>query len=222
MAPPTIIPNRLVMYVPGLTDARAYQAATTAQVFARRRAPKMTGHGASRIMADWGPGWFGIHWLDEYLWFQEVGINPFTMRALAGKTVPMWIDDPTGKERQKNPKAKTRVTASGKTQVLIFRKAARMGQRKTVVRHGTTLSVPASYPGAPGRIGSREARQPYTTPGRVGGQIARGNSGVRWRHPGLSARSFLHSGMTEGARVLNLSSRHPIYALHGWQGSKAA
>lgn len=142
---------------------------------------------------------------NSYVWFQENGIKAFTMNNLQGKTIPMWIDDPTGQERGKNPKAKTRTTASGKTQVLIFRKAAVKGQRKTVTRRGPggvtrQVDVPMSYPGAPGRIGVREASKPHTTPGKVAGAIARGNSGVRWRHPGLSPRFFLNNALTMAAQ----------------------
>lgn len=141
---------------------------------------------------------------NSYVWFQEQGIRAFTMFSLAGKTIPMWVDDPTGTEREKNPGAKTRTTLSGKVQVLIFRRAAMPGQtikRRRKVADGTyeEYAVPASYPGAPGRIGKREAAQPRTTPGRRPGAIARGNIGVRWRHPGLAPRKFLNHAMTLAA-----------------------
>jgi hypothetical protein len=45
----------------------------------------------------------------------------------------------------------------------------------------------------------REAARPWTTAGRAGGQIARGNIGVRWRHPGLAPRKFLNKGMVQAA-----------------------
>jgi hypothetical protein len=117
----------------------------------------------------------------------------------------MWIDDPAGLERQKNPKAKTRVTMTGKTQVLIFRRAARFGQTRTTRKKlaGGTYeekSAPMSYPGAPGRIAVRQAGQPLTTPGATGGQIAQGNIGIRWYYPGLAPRKFLNHGMTEAAQ----------------------
>jgi hypothetical protein len=141
---------------------------------------------------------------NSYVYFQERGIRPFTMTALAGKTIPMWIDDPTGTERQKNPKAPTRVTMSGKTQVRIFRRAANIGQTRTtrtkVAGQWQVSSSPMSYPGAPGRIGRREAGQPNTTPGRTGGQIAKGNIGVRWRHPGLAPRRFLNRSLVLAAQ----------------------
>ena len=136
---------------------------------------------------------------NSYTWYQDNGIRPFTMYALAGKTIPMWVDDPTGTERLRNPKAQTRVTLSGKVQILIFRRAAQIGQRKTVrtkvAGQWETRTVPLSYPGAPGRIGRREAGRPYTSIGRTGGQIASGTVGVRWRHPGLAPRKFLNRAM---------------------------
>jgi hypothetical protein len=167
----------------------------------------MSGDGARRLQPLYGPGWFGIYFPDPYMWFQDHGIRSFTMNSLEGKTIPMWISDPTGQVRAKNPKAEVRTTASGVTQVKIFRKVARKGQRiiKTRVDPITRIKRivedrPASYPGAPGRIGTREAGSPYTTPGRVGGAVARGNVGVRWRHPGISPRGFLNHGMTVAAQ----------------------
>jgi len=126
------------------------------------------------------------------------------MKSLQGRTVPMWVDDPSGKERAANPKAKVRTTAGGKTQVLIFRKVAYIGQRKKVKRkiHGVMkeVSVPRSYPGAPGRIVTRELLAPLTTEGKKAGQIAKGNVGVRWYFPGLNGRYFLeHAVVTAGA-----------------------
>lgn len=199
-------PDRMIMLVPGLSGARARTIANAAVKEARRKMPKMSGWSASRIYPLYGKGYFGVGFLDSYVWFQEKGIRPFTMYNLQGKTIPMWIDDPTGTERQRNPKAKIRVTMSGKTQVLIFRKVAMVGQTKTVRRRnkvtGTweATSVPASYPGAPGRIAIREAGSPLTTPGRVGGRIAKGNIGVKWRHPGLAPRAFLNNSITLAAQ----------------------
>lgn len=197
-------PDRLVMTVDGLSEPDAQFLAHEALTLARMAAPKVTGAGAAGMAAVWGPGFFGVRWEDDYIWFQEAGIRPFTMRSLAGKTIPMWIDDPTGEERRKNPTARVRTTASGKVQVQIFRKAAPIGSRKTVQRNapgGQTISVevPRSYPGAPGRIAVTEARRPWTTPGRVGGAIARRNVGVRWRHPGLMRRSFIRQGLVVAA-----------------------
>jgi hypothetical protein len=196
-------PDRMIMFIPGLKPTRARTIANMAVAEARRKMPKSSGRAASRLQPLYGKSFFGVRWMDSYIWFQERGINPFTMRSLAGKVIPMWIDDPTGSERAKNPRAKVRTTVSGKTQVLIFRRAARLGQRVTRYRRNTQTGErqvvedrPASYPGAPGRIAVREAGSPLTTPGRVGGRIAKGNVGVRWRHPGLDGRQFLNNGLT--------------------------
>ena len=197
-------PDRMIMVIPRLRGARARRIANDAVREARRLMPKMSGRAASRLFPIYGEGYFGLGWLDSYTWFQENGIRPFTMHSLAGKTIPMWIDDPGGIERERNPKAKTRVTLSGKTQVLIFRKAAMRGQTRTVrtrvAGQWQVSTVPMSYPGAPGRIGRREAGRPLTTPGRTGGQIAAGNIGVRWRHPGLAPRKFLNRAMSLAAQ----------------------
>lgn len=200
-------PDRVIMVVKGLHPKRARNIANEAVRMARRNAPKMSGDGARRLQPIYGPGWFGIYFPDPYMWFQDHGIRPFTMNSLEGKTIPMWIDDPTGTERAKNPKAKTRTTASGKTQILIFRKVAKKGQRVIKTRRDPITKIkrivedrPASYPGAPGRIAQREAGSPHTTPGRVAGAVSRGNVGVRWRHPGLAPRLFLNHGMTMAAQ----------------------
>lgn len=199
----TRAPDRLVMTVGGLTTAENRYLAVLATRYARRHAPKLTGRSASRIFPLWGRDHFGIRWADDRVWFQNSGVNPFIMRSLAGKTIPMWIDDPTGEERRKNPNAETRTTISGKKQVLIFRRAAQMYARKTVMRRVRGLktpqpvSVPMSYPGAPGRIALRGPQQ-----GNVSGKaaiankrIARGNVGLRWYFPGLSPRNFLQHGL---------------------------
>lgn len=200
-------PDRVIMLIPGLSGKRARIVANDAVRIARRNAPKMSGEGARRLQPLYGDGWFGIYFPDSYMWFQDHGIRPFTMNSLEGKTIPMWIKDPTGQVRAKNPKAKTRTTESGVVQVLIFRKVAKKGQRVVKTRVDPVTHIkrvvedrPASYPGAPGRIASREAGKPNTTQGRVAGAIARGNSGVRWRHPGLGPRLFLNNGMTVAAQ----------------------
>ena len=197
-------PDRMIMLVPGLGGGRARNIANDAARRARKLAPKLTGQMASRIYPLYGNGYFGLGWPDEYAWFQEQGIAPFTMTRLAGKTIPMWIDDPYGTLALANPKAETRVTESGRPQVLIFRRAAPIGSYKTVKKRVASgqyeeRQVPRSWPGAPGRIGVREAGRPWTTPGRVGGAIARGNIGVRWRHPGLAPRLFFNHAMTQAA-----------------------
>lgn len=173
-------PDRLIMLVEGLRGPRARLLANYAVLEARRVMPKLSGASSSRLFPLYGSGYFGVGWQDPYVWFQEQGIRAFTMWNLKGKTIPMWVDDPTGTEREKNPKAQTRVTVSGKVQVLIFRKA--------------------TNPGAPGRISRRQAPQPWTTSGRRGGQIAKGNVGVKWRHPGLAPRKFLNHAVSSAAR----------------------
>jgi hypothetical protein len=134
---------------------------------------------------------------NSYVWFQERGISAFTMWSLAGKTIPMWVDDPSGSEREKNPRARTRITFSGKVQVLIFRKA--------------------TAPGAPGRISRREAGRPFTTAGRVAGAIARGNVGVKWRHPGLAPRRFLNHAMSVAARRGGFTPERLYAADRSWR-----
>lgn len=159
---------------------------------------------------------------NSYTWYQDNGVRPFTMYSLAGKTIPMWIDDPAGTERLRNPKARTRVTLSGKTQILIFRRAAQIGQRKTirtrVAGQWETKTVPLSYPGAPGRIGRREAGRPYTTAGRTGGQIAAANVGVRWRHPGLAPRKFLNRAMVLASQRGGILPVRLYVADRNWRG----
>lgn len=217
-------PDRILMLVPGLRPNRAHYAAVLAVQECRRKMPKMSGLAAKRLQPLYGKGFFGILWQDSYVWFQDHGINPFTMWSLAGKTIPMWIDDPTGQERQKNPKAKTRTTASGKIQVLIFRKAAPQGQRIRRYRLDPLTGQrviyedrPASYPGAPGRIGLRESGRPLTREGRQGGRIAPGNVGVRWRHPGLDGRGFLNNAMTLAAQWSGILPIRVYFADSRWR-----
>lgn len=190
------------------------ELAEQAVYLARLRMPKVTGRTANSLQPIFGDGFFGIYFPDRQTWFLEQGTKPFTMNSLHG-TIPMWIDDPTGSERKANPKAKVRTTKDGRTQVLIFRRVAKKGTRKSVIRKtkdGRTLrvTVPASYPGAPGRIIRREANRPLTTAGRVAGQVARGNVGVRWRHPGIVARQFLNSAIA-GAALDNGVELIPVY-----------
>jgi hypothetical protein len=205
------IPDRLYMEAP-LTDYQAHIIAVRAVALARSEMPKFSGRGARQLQPLWGEGFFGMRWDDDFVWFQEIGIRPFTMRSLAGKTIPMWIKDPTGRVRQQNPKAETQIGEDGVVRVLIFRRAALLGQRKTVMRKGVPVSVPASYPGAPGRIALREAAAPLTRQGRLGGQIARGNVGVRWRHPGLVGRNFMHRAMVRAAVEVGLDPTAPVWA----------
>jgi hypothetical protein len=199
-------PETLVMHIDGLPSRAAQVMAHRAAEVARRHAPKLSGRMARNMHAVYGPGYFGVHWEQSYLWFQEHGARPFTMTKLAGKTIPMWIDDPRGTMRRDNPNAKTRRTESGRTQVLIFRRAARAGARKMVRRNGVLISVPASYPGAPGRIAGR-----YGPEGRrQTGGVRRFNVGVRWRFPGLAPRNFVHHGIETAAREAGFSAHIPV------------
>lgn len=214
-------PDRMIMRVDKLSGPRARRMANDAVREARKLMPKMTGASARRLVPVYGQGYFGIMWPDAYVYFQERGIRPFTMFALAGKTIPMWVDDIGGRERQKNPRAKTRVTASGKQQTLIFRRAANLGQTKTVrtkvAGQWQVSTTPMSYPGAPGRIGRREIGRPLTTPGKTGGQIAQENIGVRWRHPGLAPRKFLNRSMVLAAEHAGILPVRVYLADRGWR-----
>jgi hypothetical protein len=190
-------PNRIIVIGAGTFTS---DMATEATNVARSVMPKITGYLSTTLRPIYGVGWFGIYFPDRRVWFLEQGTRPFTMRSLQGKTIPMWVDDPTGTERRANPKAKVRITVDGRTQVQIFRrvgvKGAARGAKVTTGAYGLRV---ARYPGAPGRITRREASAPLTTAGRTGGRIAKGNVGVAWRNPGLDARFFLNMAMTSVA-----------------------
>jgi hypothetical protein len=197
-------PDRILVPVSAPIAVDTMSLASRAVALAVSLMPKVSGHTAATLRPVAGSGYFGIYFPDRTAWFLESGIRPFTMTSLAGKTIPMWIDDPTGVERRNNPKAKTRTTVDGRTQVLIFRRAARKGQRRTVRRKGPggtskVVTVPASYPGAAGRIVRREAAPPLTSPGKVAARIAARNVGVRWRHPGTTGRKYLNYAVTQTA-----------------------
>jgi len=167
----------MVMLVRNLTMDDAKAASKIAVEIAKREAPKLSGAGAKSIQPLFDVGEFGVKWSEPYMWIQDQGARPFTMKSLQGKVIPMWISDPTGIEALKNPKAKTRTTASGVSQVLIFRKA--------------------TNPGAPGRIALRAA---VSENGRIAGQIAKGNVGVKWRFPGLAPRHFFTYALEQAAK----------------------
>lgn len=194
-------PPPLAMFaaVDALPAASALSLATRAAQVARLRVPRVTGAGAGSLRPYWGEGFFGVRWSAPYLWYPEAGTRPRTMRSLAGKTVPMWVGDEDGALRRADPKIRTRTTEDGRRQVLIFRRAAQVGQRKTVRRRvagrQVTTSVPASYPGAPGRIGQRQA-----------GRVATGNVGVRWRYPGTAAAWHVKSAIVEVAAAAGLGT----------------
>jgi hypothetical protein len=203
-------PDRLIIVSPSLTPARARALANEAVRLARQAAPKINGAGARRLQPVFGKGVAGIRWADAYMFYIDHGIGPFTMRALAGKLIPMWVEDPGGFERQRNPKIKIRHTVDGRLQVLIFRRAAALGRKRP---NGS----PASYPGAPGRIGRREAAAPWTTQGRRGGAIAAGNVGVRWRHPGITGRQFMNHGLAIAAQRAGIIADRAYLADVAWR-----
>jgi hypothetical protein len=187
----TQTPDRMIMLMEDTYDLAFMEAMANAAVQAAKdRMPKITGHLASTLTPVFGPNFWGIYFPDKKTWFLERGTRPFTMNSLQGKTIPMWVDDPDGEISRKNKKAKTRITVDGRRQTLIFRKAAHKGERKTIRRNGKIITVPRSYPGAPGRIGN---------PRGMGGRIASGNQGVRWRHPGIQARQYLNEAIEDTA-----------------------
>lgn len=211
-------PDRFVMRAEGLSEQEARYLAVDAVYTARMTMPRVSGTTASRLAPLYAEGWFGIYFPDPWVWFMEHGTGPRTMRSLAGKTVPMWVSDEDGSLRAKNPKIRVRTTADGRTQVLIFRKAAQLGQRKQVRRRNKwtgvmeTVWTVASYPGAPGRINRRSDGMGWGN--GDAGQIARGNVGVRWRHPGLRALQFLNSAIAGVAFRSNIPLT-TIYATDG-------
>jgi hypothetical protein len=199
-----VLPDALYVLVNGLTAVDSWRLASQARSLAYSRAPKLSGASARSMDPYWGEGFFGIRWSRPSLWFVETGHGAFTMRSLAGKTIPMWVPDPLGRLAAQNPKAKTRTTVDGRRQILIFRRAARLGQRKLVTRRvaGRTVgaSVPASYPGAPGRIALRSAE----------GRVLSGNVGVRWRNPGGPGMHFIARSISDVAEAAGLG-RSPVH-----------
>lgn len=184
-------PDRIVMVFDENESLQTTQnLAESAVDYARAYMPRITGSLARSLLPIYGPNFWGIYFPDKRAWFLEQGTNPFTMNSLAGKTIPMWIDDPDGEQAKEiGRKAKTRITEDGRRQTLIFRKAAARGSRKWIRRRGVLVSVPRSYPGAPGRISNRGD----------GGRISSPNGGVRWRHPGIIGRGYLNQAMTDAA-----------------------
>lgn len=213
------VPTRIYAKVRDLNTEDARYAAVAATSYAQQTFPRVSGNTVATFAPIWGPGYYGISWVGDHVWYLEMGIHPFTMHAVAGKVIPMWINDPLGEEARKNPKARTRTTADGRKQVLIFRRAARPGERKfvqrTVAGRVTSVSVPRSYPGAPGRIARREPAAPNNSTGKLGGQIARGNVGVRWRHPGTYAAFYLREGLLRAAEQYDLDPTTIMYASEG-------
>lgn len=214
-------PDRYIIVARSLSGRDAYRLAQQAVRMARALAPKLTGKGARDIYPISGAGFFGLA-MPAHLWYNERGTKPRTMHELEGKVIPMWIDDPTGKEASNNPKAQRRVTASGKKQVLIFRRAAKRGEQRVVRRkiagQWQTKFVNKHWPGAPGRIALREAKKPYTTPGRTAGAVAPQNIGVWWRHPGITPRMFANHAMTTVAQRRGIVPSRIYVAGPDWRG----
>lgn len=212
-------PDRMVMFAE-VDQQDAYYLAIDATERSRQLMPRVTGGHARALVPLFGPGFFGIGLPDAIVWYLEHGTNPFTMKSLAGKTIPMWVPDEDGSLRQKNPKIRRRTTEDGRLQVLIFRKAAPIGSRKSTAKRNrvtgaieTTTTV-RSYPGAPGRIGRRQPGMPWTPSGARGGAIGPGNVGVRWRHPGLKPIEMINAGLSEAAFTAGLPL-NTIYATTG-------
>jgi hypothetical protein len=207
-------PRQAVMMVPGLGDVEAEEVSRRAVELSVQYLPRATGAAAGTLFPIFGPDWFGVEWQHDSIWFQEAGTRPHTLRHVAGKTIPMWVKDRDGELRRKNPNIQTRQREdTGETEVLIFRRAAKIGQRRDEWRvvDGVLqlVSKPMSYPGAPGRIAVNRSRglmrQGDTTPGtRNRGFISKGNVGVRWRHPGLEAGRYLVRGITDAAEERNI------------------
>ena len=206
------MPNALEVSVPGLDAQWTKWLALQAVSRAKLLAPKSTGRGAHNLTPFWDDGVYGIAWTDSYMWYQEAGIKAFTMRSLAGKLIPMWVSDRDGSEAAKIPakdrQRRTRVDAAGKRQVLIFRKVAKMGARKMrpTSTPGIMRSVPASYPGAPGRISHRTVVNGANT-GRIAAVVnGLPHVGVRWRFPGLIGRGYMTHALQSAAASAGLGS----------------
>jgi hypothetical protein len=88
-------PDRMVMtlddeYGIDLTENLADYAVEAA----KRNMPKITGSLSMTLRPVFGTSHWGIYFPDKRAWYLEMGTNPFTMNSLAGKTIPMWVDDP--------------------------------------------------------------------------------------------------------------------------------
>jgi len=134
-------PDRMVLRAPDINDDEAKYLAINAVHRARQTMPRVTGATANRLVPLYGEGWFGIYFPDPQAWFMEHGTAPRTMRSLAGKLIPMWVADADGSLRAKNPKIKIRHTEDGRTQVLIFRKAARIGELAWAIQFHPEVSA---------------------------------------------------------------------------------
>lgn len=184
--------NAVVLLCPDTPHEVARIVSQDAQVAARQMAPKVSGDGARGIEARWGDGWIALRVKHTRMLYSEHGTRGRVMTQLAGKVIPMWVDDSDGSIRATikpyDIGRRTRTTEDGRQQALIFRRAAPIGSRKFVRRGGRIVSVPRHYPGAPGRIDHRT--------GRFGG--------VWWRHPGVRARQYLADALLISAERTRL------------------
>lgn len=201
------LPDRLWVSAPGVSAKDCAVLARMAASRAQSIAPKVSGAGARGIKPVSGRGFFGLSWDQTHLWYVEEGTKARTMRSLAGKIIPMWLGDPLGRLHRENPKAETRVTVDGRHEVLIFRRVAKIGQTKNAIRRDSqgrlqVRPVPASYPGAAGRINLRQFPDfpNGTGNGRIMSTIERPHVGVRWRHPGIIGKHFMAHAITSVCR----------------------
>jgi hypothetical protein len=194
----TQTPDRMIYLMEDTYDTTYMEMLANAMLEAvKDRIPKITGSLARSVEPVFGPNFWGIYFPDKRMWYLERGTSPFLMRSLAGKTIPMWVDDSDGSIAKKaGRKAKTRISVDGRAQTLIFRRVAKPGERKEVRRNGRLINVPRSYPGAPGRIRNRVSS----------GRIAAGNVGVRWRHPGIRAREYMNQAMEDTAEIFGIDN----------------
>ena len=159
----------------------ADMAAQEAAALAREMAPRVSGQGARGLTPAFGDGWIGIWSRQSHMLHVNEGTRPRIMTELAGKTIPMWVNDRDGSMTESIPLAKraerTRVTEDGRRQVKIFRKAAPIGSTKIVPNaRGRLIQVPRAYPGARKRVSGRFA-------------------GRYWRHPGISGQQFVQDAL---------------------------
>jgi hypothetical protein len=216
-----IVPDRMWVSAPGVSTSDCRHLAALCASRAQSIAPKVSGAGARGIKPISGDGFFGLSWDQTHLWYVEEGTAARTMRSLAGRIIPMWLPDPLGRLHREYPKNETRVTVDGRHEVLIFRRVAKIGQTKNVIRrdsHGRlqVRSKPASYPGAAGRINLRQFPDfpNGTGNGRIMSTIERPHVGVRWRHPGIVGKHFMAHSITSvcqeygiGAKRINATFR---------------
>lgn len=186
-------PDGWVVVVPDLPVEVAFRASVQAQALVKEMAPKVSGRGAASLRPAHGEGWFGLYFppATSYMMLVNEGTKPRIMTSLAGKTIPMWINDPDGSMaadiRPQDQASRVRITEDGRRQVKIFRKAAPIGSTKLAVRRdGSLTRVPRAYPGAIKRGAD----------GRLAGRY--------WRHPGTTGRQFAQDALVLTADQMGL------------------